>query len=94
MKNQKDHWEHTYSSKPNDRLGWFDTHLQSSLNLIDGLSLSKYARIIDIGGGASTLVDDLLERGYKSITVLDLTAGMVQLRAHNLDEHIVALDRR
>jgi hypothetical protein len=69
--NTKDHWENVYSSKPRERLGWFKPHLQTSLTWIEALGLGEDAPIIDIGGGASTLVDDLLDAGYKSITILD-----------------------
>ena len=70
--NHKDHWENVYSSKPTEDLGWFAPHLQTSLSWIKGLSLTADAPIIDIGGGASTLVEDLLDAGYRSITVLDI----------------------
>lgn len=71
--NMKDHWEQVYSSKPRERLGWFKPHLQVSLTWIEELGLSEDAPIIDVGGGASTLVDDLLDAGYKSITILDIS---------------------
>jgi hypothetical protein len=71
--NTKDHWENVYSSKPRERLGWFKPHLQTSLTWIEALGLGEDAPIIDIGGGASTLVDDLLDAGYKSITILDIS---------------------
>lgn len=71
--NQRIHWEEVYSTKPTEKLGWYEPHLETSLRWINDLRLSKDARIIDIGGGVSTLVDDLLGWGYKSITVLDLS---------------------
>lgn len=70
---QKDHWEQVYSTKPAEKLGWYEPHLQTSLNWIRGLSLAVDAPIIDVGGGASTLVDDLLNAGYRSITLLDIS---------------------
>lgn len=71
--NQKDHWEHVYSTKQTEKVGWYTRHLQTSLDWIKELRLSADAPIIDIGGGASTLVDDLLGAGYRSITVLDIS---------------------
>ena len=71
--NMKDHWEQVYSTKPRERLGWFEPHLQTSLTWIEALGLGADAPIIDVGGGASTLVDDLLSAGYKSITILDIS---------------------
>lgn len=70
---QREHWEKVYSTKPTKKLGWYELHLQTSLSWIIELDLVENARIIDIGGGASTLVDDLLIEGYRSITVLDLS---------------------
>lgn len=71
--NQKDHWEQVYSTKPTDKLGWYKPHLQTSLRWIKELGLAAEAPSIDVGGGASTLVDDLLGAGYRSITVLDIS---------------------
>lgn len=73
--NQKTHWESIYASKPRETLGWYKPHLQTSLQWIRDLALPKSAPIIDVGGGASTLVDDLLDEGYETITVLDLSAN-------------------
>lgn len=70
---QKDHWEQVYSTKSTEKLGWYEPHLQTSLSWIRGLDLAVDAPIIDVGGGASTLVDDLLDAGHQSITVLDLS---------------------
>jgi SAM-dependent methyltransferase len=70
---QKDHWEKVYSTKSTQKLGWYKPHLQTSLSWIRGLNLAVDAPVIDVGGGASTLVDDLLEAGYRSITVLDIS---------------------
>ena len=70
---QKHHWEKTYSSKVTQELGWYAPRLQTSLDWIMDLGLSPDASIIDAGGGASTLVDDLLEAGFGSITVVDIS---------------------
>ncbi len=70
---RRKHWEQVYSSNATERLGWYESHLQPTLAWIRELGLDKEARIIDVGGGASTLVDDLLEKGYQHLTVLDLS---------------------
>ena len=75
----KEHWEQVYSSKPTEELGWFAPHLQTSLSWITELGMSLEAPIIDVGGGASTLVDDLLDAGYRSITVLDVSRHALSL---------------
>ena len=71
--NQKDHWQQVYSSKQTENLGWYKPHLATSLSWIKALNLALEDTLIDVGGGASTLVDDLLEIGYRSITVLDIS---------------------
>jgi SAM-dependent methyltransferase len=68
------HWERVYATKPADRVSWYQEHAQQSLRLIRDTGVGLDASIIDVGGGASTLVDDLLAGGYTTITVLDLSA--------------------
>lgn len=71
----KPHWENIYASKTDEQLSWSRQHLEQSLRFIDQARLAKSDHIIDVGGGTSTLVDDLLLRGYSNITVLDLAAS-------------------
>jgi 2-polyprenyl-3-methyl-5-hydroxy-6-metoxy-1,4-benzoquinol methylase len=70
---QKDHWEKVYSTRRTETLGWYQPHLRISLNWINDINLALEAPIVDIGGGASTLAEDLLNAGYHSITVLDIS---------------------
>jgi SAM-dependent methyltransferase len=67
------HWEKIYTEKAPDAVSWYRPHLETSLALIEQAAASCSASIIDVGGGESTLVDDLLARGYDSITVLDIS---------------------
>ncbi len=69
---QKDHWEQVYSTRMAEKVGWYKPCLETSLNWIGELDLDRSAPIIDVGGGASTLVDDLVDAGFESIAVLDL----------------------
>jgi 2-polyprenyl-3-methyl-5-hydroxy-6-metoxy-1,4-benzoquinol methylase len=71
MDDRQRHWESVYSSKSVDEVSWFQPHAASSLRLIKGCA-DRGAHIIDVGGGASVLVDDLLDAGYHNLTVLDL----------------------
>lgn len=71
--NKKTHWEGVYASKPAGALGWYKPHLQTSIAWIKELGLEAEAPIIDVGGGVSTLVDDLLNAGHRSISVLDIS---------------------
>lgn len=69
----KEHWEQVYTTKATSGVSWFQEHAQQSLQLIGKTGVAREAGIIDVGGGASTLVDDLLDGGYKWVTVLDLS---------------------
>lgn len=71
----KDHWEKVYSSKSNKEVSWFQEHAQLSLKLIRDAANPAAARVIDVGGGASTWVDDLLAANFRDLTVLDLSAA-------------------
>lgn len=71
----KDHWEKVYSTKATDEVSWFQEHAALSLKLIREAGVCPPASIIDVGGGASTLVDDLLTEGFEEVTVLDLSAA-------------------
>ncbi len=68
------HWEKVYHTKAPDQVSWFRPHLETSLALIERATQADLsASIIDVGGGASTLVDDLIARGYPNITSLDIS---------------------
>src|SRR5262245_54000217 len=71
----KEHWEKVYSTKAPTEVSWFQEHAALSLKLIREAGVTSSASIIDVGGGASTLVDDLLKGGFKDITVLDLSGA-------------------
>lgn len=75
----KDYWENIYSSKPSDSVSWFQEHAEHSIQLIKETLVPPDAAIIDIGGGASTLVDDLLKEGYSNLTVLDLSQAALNV---------------
>lgn len=71
----KQHWEKVYSTKAATEVSWFQEHAALSLKLIREAGVPQSASIIDVGGGASTLVDDLLANGYAHLTVLDLSGA-------------------
>ncbi|WP_408426044.1 hypothetical protein [Paraburkholderia strydomiana] len=70
----KEHWEGVYRSKASDAVSWYRPHLETSVQLICEVAPDQSAAIIDVGGGESTLADDLLVRGYRNLTVLDMSA--------------------
>lgn len=69
----KQHWENVYTTKATDEVSWFQEHAETSLRLIQTHCPEKSASIIDVGGGASTLIDGLLSMGYSTLSVLDLS---------------------
>jgi SAM-dependent methyltransferase len=69
------HWENVYTTKGEKEVSWFQENPAPSLELIAAAGLSEDAAIIDIGGGASRLVDDLLTRGFHRLTILDLSGA-------------------
>lgn len=75
MSETKDHWNRVYSTKPADTVSWYQTRPTVSLELIAAANLPAHAPIIDVGGGASVLVDHLLESGRSDISVLDISAA-------------------
>jgi 2-polyprenyl-3-methyl-5-hydroxy-6-metoxy-1,4-benzoquinol methylase len=78
------HWEKVYTTKEPEAVSWYRPHLETSLALVERAAHSRSASIIDIGGGESTLVDDLLERGYENITVLDVSRTALEVTKKRL----------
>ena len=80
----KTHWEKVYATKAPEAVSWYRPHLETSLALIERAAGDHSASIIDVGGGESTLVDDLLTRGYENITVLDVSQIAVDVTKERL----------
>jgi 2-polyprenyl-3-methyl-5-hydroxy-6-metoxy-1,4-benzoquinol methylase len=79
------HWERVYGTKAPTEVSWFRPHLETSLALIERVAADRSASIIDVGGGASTLVDDLIGRGYRNVTVLDISRTAIEHTRKRLD---------
>lgn len=75
----KTHWEEVYETKDATKVSWFQENPDLSLQLIEGTCVGSLAQVIDVGGGASTLVDNLLDRNYQNITVLDISESALQV---------------
>jgi SAM-dependent methyltransferase len=82
----REHWDAVYASKGSDRVSWFRPHLDQSLAFLEAAKIDREAEIIDVGGGASTFVDDLLDRGYRNVTVLDLSETALEKARSRLGE--------
>ncbi len=84
---RQQHWENIYASKPVDRVSWFRPHLKTSLALIERAAQgNRDAAIVDVGGGASTLVDDLIGHGYTNITVVDIAQAALDAARQRLGQ--------
>src|SRR3989338_5112966 len=84
MRDLKTHWEKVYQTKKPDDVSWFQPHLARSLEMILHTVFDRNAEIIDVGGGAATLVDDLLNDGYKCVTVLDMSQEALNVSKQRL----------
>ena len=71
------HWENVYGTKAPNQVSWFRLHLETSMSFIERSAPAHSARIIDVGGGESTLVDDLLKHGYTNVAVLDISSTAI-----------------
>jgi len=78
------HWDKIYKAKPPEAVSWYRPHLETSLALIERAAHGSSASIIDVGGGESTLVDDLLTRGYQNVAVLDISQTAVDVTKKRL----------
>ena len=79
----KSHWERVYRTRQPDEVSWYRPHLDVSLGLITAAVTNRDASIVDVGGGEATLVDDLLDLGYRDLAVLDISEtalGVAQAR--------------
>jgi len=84
MNKQQEHWEKVYQTKQPDSVSWFQEHATRSLEIIRSIGAPSDGQIIDVGGGASTLVDDLLIGGFKHMSVLDLSASALEVARKRL----------
>lgn len=80
------HWETVYETKEPDQVSWTQEVPKTSLDIIASLGLTKTSKIIDIGGGDSKLVDNLLDIGYENITVLDISSNALEKAKSRLGE--------
>lgn len=80
------HWDKIYTEKAPDQVSWYRPHLEASLALIEQAGATPSASIFDVGAGESTLVDDLLARGYSNLTVLDISQAAIEVSKKRLGD--------
>lgn len=78
------HWQQAWSSKPATSTSWYQPRPELSLELIAATGIDHDAALIDIGGGASTLVDALLADGWSQLSVLDISAAALDVARQRL----------
>jgi ubiquinone/menaquinone biosynthesis C-methylase UbiE len=92
MTELEEHWQEVYATKDTQRVSWYRPHLDRSLEFIRSRQLPKDARIVDIGGGASTLVDDLLGDGFTHLAVIDLSSEALRVAQERLGAKAETVD--
>jgi len=90
----KSHWEHVYRTRDPREVSWFQPTPALSLDLIEHLAPSRDSAIIDVGAGASTLVDNLLVAGYRTISALDVSAAALEHSRRRLGSDANLVDWR
>jgi SAM-dependent methyltransferase len=88
---RRKHWEQVYGTKAEDQVSWFQAQPRVSLELLARAGVGLDARIVDIGGGASRLVDALLDRGHTQVTVLDIAAPALDQARRRLGKRAPAV---
>lgn len=83
---RKKHWENIYKTKELKDVSWFQTTPETSLDFFKQFNVPTTAKVIDIGGGDSFLVDHLLDLGYQDISVLDISAAAIDRAKQRLRE--------
>lgn len=87
---RKQHWEKVYDTKQLHEVSWFQATPTTSLALIEGLELPQDAAIIDVGGGDSFLVDNLLEHGFENISIVDISKLALERAEKRLGAELAA----
>jgi SAM-dependent methyltransferase len=86
------HWQNVYATKAEKEVSWFQENPAPSLDLIAATGIRSDADIIDVGGGASRLVDSLLERGFHRVAILDLSANALEEAKKRLGRRADGID--
>ncbi|MBW2524171.1 MAG: class I SAM-dependent methyltransferase [Deltaproteobacteria bacterium] len=89
---RREHWDGVHQAKSAEEVSWFQPQAKVSLELIASLGLASSARIIDVGGGVSRLVDGLLARGFGAVRVLDVSARALDHARARLEERAGSVD--
>lgn len=86
MSEKKEHWEKVFATKQENEVSWFQQKPETSINFFIDNAIAKDAKIIDIGGGDSYLIDNLLELGYSNLFLLDISENAIERIKKRLGE--------
>jgi ubiquinone/menaquinone biosynthesis C-methylase UbiE len=86
MMDAKSHWSNIYQTKAPNQVSWYQDYPQLSMEFIQSTGVDKTGQIIDVGGGASTLADHLIDAGYQNLTVLDISGEALETTRRRLGE--------
>ena len=89
---RRDHWDQVYRTRAPERVGWYQRRPDISLALIAASGVRRDAGVVDVGGGASVLVDHLLDLGYMNLAVLDLSGAALSLSRSRLGARAAAIE--
>lgn len=78
MSERKQHWEKVFTTKQENEVSWYQSKPETSINFFIENKISKEAKIIDVGGGDSYLIDNLIEMGYENLYLLDISANAIE----------------
>ncbi|MDX1593781.1 MAG: class I SAM-dependent methyltransferase [Gammaproteobacteria bacterium] len=92
MDGTREHWQQVYRERQTDEVSWYQAHPAISLRFIEATGVGVDAPVIDVGGGASRLVDCLLERGFGDVTVLDVAPRALEVARARLGEDADRVD--
>jgi SAM-dependent methyltransferase len=83
---RQEHWNEVYRTKAPDSVSWYQPTPEPSLRVLDEFRVPVTASLVDVGGGASSLVDRLIERGWSDLTVLDIAAPALEVAKARLGD--------
>lgn len=86
MSEKKQHWETVFSTKQETEVSWYQIKPTTSLQFIQACKVPKEAKIIDVGGGDSYLIDHLLDLGYSNLSLLDISEAAIERAKKRLGE--------
>jgi SAM-dependent methyltransferase len=84
--NSEIHWRTVFESKASAAVSWYQPHLELSLGMISRIGVIQECKLLDVGGGDSTLIDDLIQRGCSGVTVLDIASTAIERAKQRLGE--------